>query len=299
MNGTGRRDALPPPVPLEVYQLLDSVLQQQIIDKNRDFMKGYRASDPYQEDFVSDQQQCLPQPPLVKDAMRPADSHIPLPLDFSGLDCKNDLYALFRDRKSQRVYTEQPVSLAQLSFLLWATQGIKELRGKAYATLRTVPSGGARHPFETYLAVRLVDGLRPGIYHYLPMEHALEFLGLPENFDEQIADSLSGQKWAAKANVVFYWSMVAYRAEWRYGIYAHRVALIDAGHLGQNLYLAAEGVGLGCCGIAAFEHELCCRMLEIDGIEEFPVYTMPVGTVSAENQQAEQDFYRFVREQNL
>ena len=229
--------------------------------------------------------------------MRPADSHIPLPLDFSGLDCKNDLYALFRDRKSQRVYTEQPVSLAQLSFLLWATQGIKELRGKAYATLRTVPSGGARHPFETYLAVRLVDGLRPGIYHYLPMEHALEFLGLPENFDEQIADSLSGQKWAAKANVVFYcrWSPTAPNG----GTGSMPSGRADRRRApGQNLYLAAEGVGLGCCGVAAFEHELCCRMLEIDGIEEFPVYTMPVGTVSAENQQAEQDFYRFVREQN-
>ena len=93
--------------------------------------------------------------------------------------------------------------------------------------------------------------------------------------------------------------MVAYRAEWRYGIYAHRVALIDAGHLGQNLYLAASGIGLGCCGIAAFDHEICCRMLQVDGEEEYPVYTMPVGTVSEANKEAEQEFYRFVREQNL
>lgn len=279
--------------------MLDPVLQQQIIDKNRDFMKGYRKDDPYLDDFVSDQQQRLPQPPLVKAPMRTESDRISLPLVFSGLSLKNDLLALIRDRKSERVYTGQTISLTQLSFLLWATQGVKELRGKSYATLRTVPSGGARHPFETYLAVRLVDGLKPGIYHYLPMEHALEFLSAPDDLDTLIGDSLSEQKWAAKASVVFYWTMVAYRAEWRYGIYAHRVALIDAGHLGQNLYLAAEGVGLGCCGIAAFDHEICCRMFEIDGKDEYAVYTMPVGTVSAENKEAEQEFYRFVKEQNL
>lgn len=279
--------------------MLDPALQQQIIQKNRNFMKGYRQDDPYQEDFVSDQQQRLPQPPLVKAAMRPETDRIPLPLDFSGLTMKNDLYALIRDRKSERVYTDQPISLTQLSFLLWATQGVKELRGKSYATLRTVPSGGARHPFETYLAIRRVDGLKSGIYHYLPMEHALELLSAETELEQKISDSLSGQKWAAKASVVFYWTMVAYRAEWRYGIYAHRVALIDAGHLGQNLYLAANGIGLGCCGIAAFEHETCCRMLEADGEEEYPVYTMPVGTVSEANKEAEQEFYRFVREQNL
>ena len=279
--------------------MLDPVLQQQIIDKNRDFMKGSRKDDPYLDDFVSDQQQRLPQPPLVKAPMRTESDRISLPLDFSGLSLKNDLLALIRDRKSERVYTGQTISLTQLSFLLWATQGVKELRGKSYATLRTVPSGGARHPFETYLAVRLVDGLKPGIYHYLPMEHALEFLSAPDDLDTLIGDSLSEQKWAAKASVVFYWTMVAYRAEWRYGIYAHRVALIDAGHLGQNLYLAAEGVGLGCCGIAAFDHEICCRMFEIDGKDEYAVYTMPVGTVSAKNKEAEQEFYRFVKEQNL
>lgn len=279
--------------------MLDPALQQQIIQKNRNFMKGYRQDDPYQEDFVSDQQQRLPQPPLVKAAMRPETDRIPLPLDFSRLTMKNDLYALIRDRKSERVYTDQPISLTQLSFLLWATQGVKELRGKSYATLRTVPSGGARHPFETYLAIRRVDGLKSGIYHYLPMEHALELLSAETELEQKISDSLSEQKWAAKASVVFYWTMVAYRAEWRYGIYAHRVALIDAGHLGQNLYLAANGIGLGCCGIAAFEHEICCRMLEVDGEEEYPVYTMPVGTVSEANKEAEQEFYRFVREQNL
>ena len=223
----------------------------------------------------------------------------PLPLDFSDLEMKNDLLSLIRDRRSSRIYTGETMTLAQLSFLLWATQGIKSIRGKAYATIRTVPCGGARHQFETYLIVRNVEGLQPGAYHYLPMEHALEFLHPVEDMDAAISETLSGQVWAAKANVVFYWSMVAYRVEWRYGIYAHRVAMIDVGHVGQNLYTAATGLGLGCCAIAAFRHEKCCEMFDLDGEGEYIVYTVPVGTVRDCDLEAEQAFYKFVKDEGL
>lgn len=279
--------------------MLDPKLQKEIIDRNREFTKGYQEKDPYMEDFASDQDRKLPQPLLVKKAMAPRENRIPLPRDFSRLSMKNDLVSLLRDRKSSRIYTQEAMSLAQLSFLLWATQGIKSLRGKAYATLRTVPSGGARHEFETYLMLRKVDGLEPGAYHYLPMEHALEFLHPVEDIDAAICDSLCGQSWAAKANVVFYWSMVAYRAEWRYGIYAARPAMIDIGHVGQNLYLASTGLGLGCCAIAAFAHETCCDLFGLDGKEEYIVYTIPVGTIRDCDKEAENAFYSFVEEEGL
>lgn len=279
--------------------MLDKTVQDEIIARNRDFTKGYQDHDPYMEDFESDQDLKRPQPPLVKSPMAKEDARIPLSLDFDGLELKNDLVSLIRDRHSARVYTQESMTLGQLSFLLWATQGVKKLRGKSYATLRTVPSGGARHPFETYLLVRKVEGLAPGAYHYLPMEHALEFLHPVENLEETITDTLCDQSWAAKANVVFYWSMVAYRAEWRYGIYAHRTALIDAGHVGQNLYLACTGLGLGGCAIAAFSHELCNQVFGLDGTEEYMVYTMPVGTVRDSDKEAEQAFYKFVEDQGL
>lgn len=278
--------------------MLDRNVQNEIIAKNRNFIKGYQANDPYGEDFESDQTLKLPQPSLTKSAMT-SEAPIMLTRDFSDLDTKNNLLDLIRDRKSSRVYTQDAMTLQELSFLLWATQGVKSLRGKAYATLRTVPSGGARHEFETYLLIRKVDGLQEGAYHYLPMEHALEFLHPVENIDAVISETLSGQSWASKANVVFYWSMVAYRAEWRYGIYAHRVALIDVGHVGQNLYTACTGLGLGCCAIAAFEHEKCCEVFGLDGEEEFIVYTTPVGTIRDCDKQAEQAFYKFVEEQGL
>ena len=211
----------------------------------------------------------------------------------------HNLPQLIESRRSARIYTQEEMSLTQLSFLLWSCQGVKSIRGKSYATLRTVPSGGARHPFETYLMIRKVSGLKPGAYRYLPMEHALEFLHEVEDMDEKINESLCGQSWAAKANVLFYWSMVPYRAEWRYGIYAHRVALMDAGHMAENLYLACTGIGLGCCAIGAFRDELCSELFTLDGEEEFMLYVVPVGTVRSCDRAEEQSFYKFVEDDGL
>ena len=279
--------------------MLDRETQQNLIQKGRDFMHGYRDNDPYLENFESDQDLKLPQPSLVKAPMSKDGNHIVLPRDFSQIPMMHNLPHLIESRRSARIYTQEKMTLEQLSFLLWACQGVKSIRGKSYATLRTVPSGGARHPFETYLMVRRVEGIRSGAYHYLPMEHALEFLGEMENMDEKINQSLSGQSWASKANVVFYWSMVPYRAEWRYGIYAHRVALIDAGHMGENLYLACTGIGLGCCAIGAFSDKLSNELFQLDGEEEFMLYVVPVGTVRDCDKAAEQSFYKFVEDENL
>lgn len=279
--------------------MLDKTIQEELIRKGRAFTKGYREDDPWQEDFESDQTLKLPQPPLAKAASRPEGEWIPLTRDFSGLDLNNDLLSLIRDRRSARIYTGQTMTADQLSFLLWATQGVKAIRGRAYATLRTVPCGGARHEFETYLLITNVEGLENGTYHYLPLEHALEYLGPVADPETAITETLSGQSWAARANVVFYWSMVPYRAEWRYGIYAHRTALIDVGHVGQNLYTACTGLGLGCCAIAAFEHEKCCALFGLDGEEEYIVYCVPVGTIRDCDREAEQAFYQFVKDEGL
>ena len=279
--------------------MLEKEIQEKLIAKGRDFMHGYRRNDPYEADFESDQDLKLPQPPLVKAPMAKDSNRIMLPQDFSQLPMLHNLPLLIESRRSARIYTQEEMTLTQLSFLLWACQGVKSIRGKAYATLRTVPSGGARHPFETYLVIRKVDNLKSGVYHYLPLEHQLEFLHEIEDLDLRINESLCGQSWAAKANVLFYWSMVPYRAEWRYGIYAHRVALMDAGHMAENLYLACTGIGLGCCAIGAFSDELCNQMLTIDGEEEFTLYVVPVGTVRSCDKAAEQSFYQFVEDEEL
>ncbi len=275
--------------------MLNPEIQKNLIAEGRNFIKSFSAS-PY-DNFVSDQQLKLPQPPLVKAPM--TEQALPLPRNFEDLDLRQDFIALLTERRSSRVYTQQPISLLQLSFMLWATQGIKDIRGKSYATLRTVPSGGARHGFETYLLVQHVEGLQPGAYHYLPLGHQLEFLHAVEDLPAAISLSLEGQSWASKASVVFYWSFLPYRCEWRYGIWAHRVALIDAGHVGQNLYLACAALGLGTCAIAAFDLAVCDALFGLDGEEEFTVYASPVGTISPADQKSEKAFYQFVEDEGL
>ncbi len=265
---------------------------EELREASRSRLKADFTREP--EDFKSDQQQMLPQPPLVKEPV--SDVRIDLPMDFKPLGLKKDLLSVIYSRVSSRVYTDEPITLLELSFLLWASQGIKGIRGKKYATLRTVPCGGARHPFETYLLVRKVEGLEPGRYHYLPVLNQLEYLGPVEEIDDTVNESLCGQKWAAKSAVVFYWSYVPYRNEWRYGYFDHHISLIDMGHVGEALYLASSAVGLGTCGIGAYEQKLCDELFALDGKEEFIVYTETVGTISAEDEGAEKDFYSFVEE---
>jgi len=243
----------------------------------------------------SDQQQKLPQPPLVKGKM--TELQIDLPIDFENLNLTKNILQIFNQRESHRVYTQQDMSLLQLSYLLWTTQGIKSIRGNNYATLRTVPSGGARHEFETYLIIKHITGLKQGSYHYLPMTHQIEYLSDIENIDQNISDSLSGQSWANKANVIFYWSVIPYRSEWRYSCFSHRIILVDIGHVAQNLYLASESIGLGTCAIGAFEKGMCDRFFNLDGEEEFIILASPVGTVSVLDKNKEQDFYKFLKEE--
>ena len=249
------------------------------------------------DDYRTDQEQKKPQPPLTKAAM--TTNIIDLPRDFAALPIENDFLKLVNGRASHRVYTEEGMTLLQLSYLLWCTQGVKAIRGKSYATLRTVPSGGARHAFECYMAIQNVAGLADGLYHYLPMKHQIEFLGPKEGLREFISESMSDQKWAAKANVVFYYSCVFYRAEWRYGIWAHSPVLIDSGHITENLYLACESIGLGGCAIAAVDADCSNKGFGLDGVEESVFYAMPVGTIRAEDKPDEDAFYAFLKEDGL
>jgi len=247
------------------------------IKHNRDFMKCPNlGAGP-----KSDQEKKLPQPPLgyVADG-----EVIELSFDFEHEILFPSYMNLLDLRRSERIYDEN-VSMTQnqLAFLLWSVQGVQEIRGANYATLRPVPSGGARHPFELYFIVRAVDGLKQGIYHYVPLKHigekcvSVKFKSEFDDYEAKITDMLAGQKWAASAPVVMFLSCVAYRGEWRYETFAHRVMLIDLGHVGQNLMLSASAMGLGSCCMAAYDQNICDKMLELDGHEEFTVYACAVG----------------------
>lgn len=229
-------------------------------------------------DVESDQDKKLPQPPLEK----PYDEGteiIDLPDVNGSVLTKTNILEIIIDRKSNRKYTNEGLSLEELSFLLWATQGVKKVTANNYATLRTVPSGGARHPFETYLAVFNVQGLKKGVYRYLSLSHRLVFLFDDDNLEDRVIKASSGQTFVGRCAVTFIWSCIPYRSEWRYYISAHKTMLQDSGHLCQNLYIACEAIGCGTCAIGAYDQSEMDKFLRLDGEDEFTVYAAPVGKV--------------------
>ena len=184
------------------------------------------------------------------------------------------LFDLIAARRSRRKYSQEGISLEQLSFLTWAVQGVRESKPKY--SFRTVPSAGARHPFDLYLYVARAGKLQAGLYRYLPLEHALVLIR--EEHDPSALDAaLNGQYW--NAAVVFLWVAVPYRTEWRYSVASHKLIALDAGHSCQNLYLACEAIGCGTCAMGAYNQDKLDRYLDLDGEERFAVYAAPVGRI--------------------
>lgn len=214
-----------------------------------------------------------PLPPLQK-AITEGATVIDLPEPF-GL-AKISLEDALRNRQSRRSYALRSLSLKELSFLLWATQGVRgeptEVR-----SYRNVPSAGCRHPFETYIAVFRVEGLEKGIYRYLPLNHRLEKISEPEGLEALTVATTMKQKFTGEGAVTFFWSVLPQRMEWRYGNAAYKLIAVDAGHVCQNLYIACEGISAGACAILSYEQPLADSLIGLDGQEEFVIYAASVG----------------------
>jgi SagB-type dehydrogenase family enzyme len=223
----------------------------------------------------SPQDQGLPQPPLelplppeipLIDLPKPAELQIP----------SIDLRQAIEQRSSVRRYSEKPLSLEDLSSLLWLTQGVKEIT-KRPSTLRTVPSAGARHAFETLLLVNNVTGLEAGLYRFAASQHALVHLPAPKDIRERITQACYNQGQVRHSAVTFIWAAVMERMAWRYVERGYRYLLLDAGHVCQNLYLAAEPLNCGVCAIAAYNDPQLNSELELDGENQFVVYLASLG----------------------
>jgi SagB-type dehydrogenase family enzyme len=242
-------------------------------DEYRHFLKA----DLWQQTDLSDtgESQGQPLPPIGKDdppgtplleLVPPAQIKLgQLPL----------LEAITR-RRSRRKYAPRTFTLEELSFLLWATQGVQHVYSGGSYILRTVPSGGARHPFETYLLVNRVEAISAGIYHYQAFAHRLARLAEgpldPERLTRATSHDFSGE-----AAVVFAWAVLPGRAEWRYGPLSHKMIAIEAGHICQNLYLACEAIGAGACAIGGYHQAEMDLLLGLDGEDEFTVYVATTG----------------------
>jgi SagB-type dehydrogenase family enzyme len=226
----------------------------------------------------TDQHRGLPAPPIEK-PFHPRDRRIKLvPMEDLQDIPSADLASAIGNRRSHRRFKADPLTLRELSFLLWATQGIRDVRDAGTA-FRVVPSAGCRHALETYLCVLNVDGLDIGLYRYLPVEHQLLLIRADSELSDEISAAALGQSFAGSSAVTFVWTTIPYRMEWRYDLAAHKVIALDAGHVCQNLYLACAAIGAGCCAVAAYHQELMDQLLGVDGEEEFAIYLAPVGKV--------------------
>ncbi|MFZ5353171.1 MAG: SagB/ThcOx family dehydrogenase [Bacillota bacterium] len=249
------------------------------IKQNRELMKS-NFEEIDRLGILSDQEKELPQPPLQK----PFDDSgeiIDLPQVDASIIRKKDILSCLKDRRSRRKYSDEELSINELSFLLWATQGVDKVTKNNYSTLRPVPSAGARHPFETYLVINRVEGIKSGVYRYLALSHQLLHMYSDEQIEEKATAATLDQPFAGNCAVLFIWSCVPYRGEWRYHMTAHKPMLLDAGHLCQNLYIACEAIECGTCAIAAYDQKLMDELIKVDGEEEFTVYLSPVGKFNA------------------
>lgn len=174
------------------------------------------------------------------------------------------------DRRSRRQFDDVSLDSEQLSQLLWAGQGISDER----RNFRTAPSAGALYPLETFAAISNVDGLEPGLYRYMPEEHALEKI-MEGDLSDQLQSDALGQEWVGAAPLNIILTALYERIVPRYGDRAERYTHMEVGHAAQNVYLQAEALGLGTVAIGAFSDEGVSQTLQLE--DEEPLMILPVG----------------------
>ncbi len=202
----------------------------------------------------------------------PDAPRVELPSAESGGDM--GLFEVMARRRSVRRYSGGPVTLAELARLLWAAAGVT--RAERGVSLRTAPSAGALYPVETYVAVHRVAGLEPGLYHFAVLERCLEQVRAGD-LRHPTASAALDQRIAAEADAVFIWTAVFERCRWKYGDRAYRYIWLDAGHIAENVALAAVALGLGSCQIAAIYDDEADQLLGVDSEEEGTLYMTAVG----------------------
>jgi SagB-type dehydrogenase family enzyme len=217
----------------------------------------------------------IPQPPLEL-PMPEGAALIALPAHDTLNPPAMDVKFAIEARRTVRKYAAEALSLEEIAYLLWISQGVKKVSPRP-ATARTVPSAGARHAFETIVLVNRVDGLEPGLYRYMAIEHGLVNLNASADIAVQLKQACLDQPQLENCAAAFIWVAVVERMFWRYVERGYRYLNLDAGHVCQNLALGAEQIGGGICPIAAFDDVKLNSALGLDGEDQFVIYLATVG----------------------
>jgi len=216
----------------------------------------------------------IPQPDLIYEPRKKFYVKLPEPKDIEG----KPLYRVLVKRRTKRSYKEDPLSLDELSTLLYFALG-KTLDDYGYGgplPRRAFPTAGALNSIESYVIVNNVEGLKQGIYVYDYMEHGLDGLKLGD-FREAIYRACLEQDHAYHAAVDIALVARIDRTYWKYGERAYRYVHLDCGHAGQNILLVSESLGLGACVIGAFYDEEICEVLDLDCQWSLPMEVITVG----------------------
>lgn len=178
-----------------------------------------------------------------------------------------------QNRRSIRSYTEEEMTLEEVSQLVWAAQGITDPDGK-----RSAPSAGGTYPLEVYVTIERVNGLTPGIYSYNPSEHTLSIL-LEGEYHNSFSNAALGQRSVEQAAANIILTAIYERTAGRYGDIAERYVHMEAGHAAQNVYLQCESLNLGTVVIGAFDEAQVSKLLQLPE-NETPLYIIPIGKKS-------------------
>lgn len=187
---------------------------------------------------------------------------------------KLSLEEAMRQRTSQGSFLDRPLSLSQVSQLLWAAQGMTE--GGTFK--RTAPSAGGLYPLEVYLVVGNVDALERGVYHYQPEGHVVSFV-LEGSYQHSLATACLSQSFVGASPLSIVVAAEYERTAIKYGERGVRYVLMEVGHVGQNIALQAVGLGLAACHVGAFRDEEVSRVLKLPERHR-PLYIVVVGYAS-------------------
>ncbi|RLE75209.1 MAG: nitroreductase [Thermoprotei archaeon] len=214
---------------------------------------------------------------LYKSYPRFKQIRLPTKIKTSELSFENILL----NRRSVRDFTGAFISLEELSYILYFSAGIS-VKGEDWnEALRMYPSAGARYPLELYIIGLRVKNLHPGLYHYNVKRHSLErlFVSKKQRIIDETVRICCNQEFVKRCSVVFIITSIFGRTTLKYGERGYRYVLIEAGHLAQNIYLTATAIRLGCCGIGGFLDDEVVALLDLERVEERPIYLLAVGKV--------------------
>jgi SagB-type dehydrogenase family enzyme len=186
---------------------------------------------------------------------------------------------VFTARVSRRSFNGTPLTLPELASVLHAAYGVVDPAGERPETLharRTVPSAGGLYPLELYVVAERVESLPRGLHHYDPKRHSLEELSRGSQL-AVFASGLIDEDMIHGCSAIVLLSAMFWRSRFKYGLRGYRFALLEAGHVGQNILLAAAALGVGACPVGGFYDRTVNEALDLDGVNEAILYCVVLG----------------------